>query len=294
MPISIQSTLPHIVLQLGNDLDCPNCPSIRCAVDTCAALSTGSFHFFAAIAKRFPHCVAKIYSPSDYAPITLSGIVQSSEEAAVTTDLEVGWQFYLPYKTRSGEDATFAVATGPHVAVNTILGIPFQKATGAIIDLVDNRVEFKYLDCPPFKVEFQRTSNHVPIMDEPSTQAQVQFSTNYSRVIKDIKNLEQFYDASILAICSKPVSEKPSVTFETEPSIFNPANFKAKYGTGKIPWGPNGELVHPVGPDGRRLDGKNESSDGSYWYYDRPDTPEPKTPWQAELRLRGMWGQNPR
>jgi hypothetical protein len=28
MPISIQSTLPHIVLQLGNDLDCPNCPSI--------------------------------------------------------------------------------------------------------------------------------------------------------------------------------------------------------------------------------------------------------------------------
>jgi hypothetical protein len=154
MPITIQSTLPHIVLQLGNDLDCPNCPSIRCAVDTCAALSTGSFHFFAAIAKRFPHCVAKIYAPSDYAPITLSGIIQSSEEAAVTTDLEVGWQFYLPYKTRSGEDAMFAVATGPHVAVNTILGIPFQKATGAIIDLVDNRVEFKHLDCPPFEVEF--------------------------------------------------------------------------------------------------------------------------------------------
>ena len=141
MPITIQSTLPHIVLQLGNDLDCPNCPSIRCAVDTCAALSTGSFHFFAAIAKRFPHCVAKIYAPSDYAPITLSGIVQLSEEAAVTTDLEVGWQFYLPYKTRSGEDAMFAVATGPHVAVNRILGIPFQKATGAIIDLVDDRLE---------------------------------------------------------------------------------------------------------------------------------------------------------
>jgi hypothetical protein len=180
MPITIQSTLPHIILQLGNVLDCPNCPSIRCAVDTCAALSTGSFHFFAAIAKRFPHCDAKIYAPSDYAPITLSGIVQSSEEAAVTTDLEVGWQYYLRYKTRSGEDAMFAVATGPHVAVNTILGIPFQKATGAIIDLVDNRVEFKHLDCPPFKVEFRRTSNHVPIMDEPSAQAQVKLSTNYS------------------------------------------------------------------------------------------------------------------
>ena len=170
--------------------------------------------------------------PKDYAPIILSGIVKSSDEAAVTTNLEVVWQFHLPYKTKSGEDTMFAVATGPHVAVNTILGIPFQKATGAIIDIVDNRVEFKYLDCPPFNVEFRRTSNHVPIMDEPSTQAQVQFSTNYSRVIKDIENLEQFYDASVLAICSKPVSKKPSVTFETEPSIFDPANFKAKYCTG--------------------------------------------------------------
>ncbi len=28
MPITIQSNLSHIVLQLGNDLDCPNCPSI--------------------------------------------------------------------------------------------------------------------------------------------------------------------------------------------------------------------------------------------------------------------------
>jgi len=148
MPISIQSTLPHIVLQLGIDLDCPKCPSIRCAVDTCAALSTRSFHFFMAIAKRFPH------APTDYAPITLSGIVQSSEEAAVTTDLEVGWQFYLPYKTTSGKDAMFAVATGPHVAVNTILGIPFQKATGVIIELVDNRVKCKYLDYQPFTIDF--------------------------------------------------------------------------------------------------------------------------------------------
>jgi hypothetical protein len=154
IPIAIQSTLPHIVLQLGSDLDCPNCPLIRCAVDTCAALSTGSFHFFAAIAKRFPHCVAKIYAPTDYAPIILSSIVQLSDEAAVTTNLEVGWQFYLPYKTQSGEDAMFAVATGPHVAVNTILGITFQKHTGVIIDLVNNRVECKYLNWPPFTIDF--------------------------------------------------------------------------------------------------------------------------------------------
>jgi hypothetical protein len=33
MPISIQSNLPHIVLQFGTNSDCPNCPSICCAID---------------------------------------------------------------------------------------------------------------------------------------------------------------------------------------------------------------------------------------------------------------------
>ena len=69
-------------------------------------------------------------------------------------------------------------------------------------------------------------------------------------MIIDIENLEQFYDAKVLAICSKPVSKKPSVTFETELSIFDPKNFKAKFGTGKHPMGPNGEMMHPLDPDG--------------------------------------------
>jgi hypothetical protein len=43
------------------------------------------------MAKWFPHYVAKIFAPKDYSPIVLSGIVQSSDNAAVTTKLEVGW-----------------------------------------------------------------------------------------------------------------------------------------------------------------------------------------------------------
>ena len=33
-----------------------------------------------------------------------------------------------------------------------------------------------------------------------------------------------------------------------------------------------------MGPDGSRLDGESDSSDGSYLYYDRPDTPLADTP----------------
>jgi hypothetical protein len=80
MPIAIQSNLPHIILKLGDSLDSPNCPKICMAVDTCAALTTGSFHFYAQIVKRYPHCVAKIYAPQDYAAIVLSGIVQRGRQ----------------------------------------------------------------------------------------------------------------------------------------------------------------------------------------------------------------------
>ncbi len=74
MLTAIHSNLPHIVMQFGTDLDCPNCPSICCAVDLCAALTTGNFHFFASLAKHFLHCLAKVYAPQDYAPIILSGV----------------------------------------------------------------------------------------------------------------------------------------------------------------------------------------------------------------------------
>jgi hypothetical protein len=106
------------------------------------------------VEKRFPHCVAQIFAPKDYLPIVLSGIVQSSDQAAVTTKLEVGWRFHLPHKTREGDMASFAIPTGSNVSVNTILGLPFQVATGMVIDLVENVVECKSLDCSPFTNNF--------------------------------------------------------------------------------------------------------------------------------------------
>jgi hypothetical protein len=102
MLITIQSNLPHVVLQFGTNLDFPHSPSICCAVNPCAALSTRNFHNFASLAKCFQHCLAKIFAPQDYASTTLSGIVNSNQHKAVTTKLEVGFHFHLPYKTTEG------------------------------------------------------------------------------------------------------------------------------------------------------------------------------------------------
>jgi hypothetical protein len=159
----IVSNFPHIQLQLGSALDDPDCPVVHCVVDTAAALSTGNFHFVAAVAKRYPHCIAKLFIPKDYNPIVLSGIIQRRGES-VTTELTVGFQFHIPYLTKEGDPTSILIATGPHVTINMIVGLPFIQATRAIIDLLDNVAELHALDAPPFPLEFCRATVHVPVM----------------------------------------------------------------------------------------------------------------------------------
>jgi hypothetical protein len=163
------------------------------------------------VAKHFLHCVAKIFTPRNYAPIVLLGFVQSNAES-VKTELEVGFLFHLPYKTTDDNSASLMIATSPNVSVNTIIGLPFMKAIGMILDLVDEVVECKYLDCSPFRVEFQRTSNHVPsIIDKPpGTPAHCIAST--SQWVAEIKNLERYFDAKVQGSSSTFI-QNPAVHF---------------------------------------------------------------------------------
>jgi hypothetical protein len=91
---------------------------------------------------------------------------------------------------REGDSATLMVATGPNVSINTIIGLPFMKATGMIMDLVNEVVECKYLDCLPFPVDFCRTSNHVPVMDDGGTT--IHHASSYIQLIDKINNLERY------------------------------------------------------------------------------------------------------
>ncbi len=76
LPVSIQSIMPHIHLQLGTDMNNNGCPSIRCVVDTAAALCTGNYHFFAAIAKRYPRTIhPSSYLASFRTMLTLSPLI---------------------------------------------------------------------------------------------------------------------------------------------------------------------------------------------------------------------------
>jgi hypothetical protein len=151
--------------------------------------------------------------PQDYPPIVLSGVVQSHQQEAVTTELEVGFQFHLPYKTTAGEETSFLIATGPYVSVNTILGLPFMQGMRMILDLVHNLAECKYLDCPAFPIDYRRTSNHVPVMDEPSATVQV---AELAKIIEKLTNLERYYEAKVQAGSSVGNIGKLAVHFGTK------------------------------------------------------------------------------
>jgi hypothetical protein len=90
------------------------------------------------------------------------------------------------------------IAMGPTISVNAIIGLPFMKATGMILDLVDKVVDCKYLDCPPFPVDFCRTSNHIPVMDKPSS-TPANHTALYIQMIQEVENVERYYEAKVLA-----------------------------------------------------------------------------------------------
>jgi hypothetical protein len=84
----------------------------------------------------------------------------------LTTELPVAFQFHLPYFTKDGSATSFIVATGPHVSVNTVLGLQLITTTGMILDFNDNVVQAKNLDCPPSPIDLCHTTKTIPAIKD--------------------------------------------------------------------------------------------------------------------------------
>ena len=186
IPVAIHSPMARITLATGMANKEKDCPNLRCVFDTGAALSTANFHFMEAIVRQFPHILKRIYMPADYAAIVLSGIVTSSNDEPITTELPVGFEIHLPYLTKDGSETSLLVAAGPDVAVNLILGLPFIKATGMIGDFVDNVCQAKHLLCEPFLIDFKRASKSIPVFSAahaPCNVGDIQVATHVLAVL---------------------------------------------------------------------------------------------------------------
>ncbi len=201
MPVPIQAAFPHITLQLGSAFGDENCPTIRCVADTAAALSTGYLHFFAALAKAYPHTVASIHSPSDYSPIRLSGIVQHDGNS-ITTKLSVAFRFRLPYHTQEGNPTSFLLAMGCDITINAILGLPFIQQTKMVIDTPDQVAKLCALDAPPFCIDFCHAMCAVPPVNEARATANAALHMD---IVCKAENIEAFFMKKSPAIKSTGV-----------------------------------------------------------------------------------------
>jgi hypothetical protein len=64
-----------------------------------------------------------------------------------------------------------------------------------ILDFVDDVAECKHLDCPPFPMDFWRTSNHVPVAEAPAHH----LGPHETSILKELFNLEHWYNAKVMA-----------------------------------------------------------------------------------------------
>ncbi len=87
-----------------------------------------------------------------------------------------------------------------------------MEAMGMILDLVDKVVDCKYLDCPPFPVDFCWTSNHVPVLDDPSN-TPANHAPSHLQIIKEVENIKQYYNAKVLAASLTLTSKALAVHF---------------------------------------------------------------------------------
>ena len=124
--------------------------------------------------------------PAEYAAIVLSGIVTSSNNEPITTELPVGFEIHLPYLTKDGSETSLLVAAGPDVAVNLILGLPFIKATGMIGDFVDNVCQAKHLLCEPFPIDFKRATKSIPVFTAASAPCNVQDTQDALQILASL------------------------------------------------------------------------------------------------------------
>ena len=88
-----------------------------------------------------------------------------------------------------------------------------------IIDTVNDVAECKYVDCPPFPIDYRRTSNQVPVMDELGTP--IHHAQAYLQdTICKIENLEYYYDTKVQGQGSR-IGQKSAVHFDSASTARN-------------------------------------------------------------------------
>ncbi len=107
------------------------------------------------------------------------------------------------------------IAAGPHVTVNTIVGLPFIQATRAIIDLSNMLQTYTQL-MHPFPIEHRCAMVHVPIIKE-GADCLVHLTAAHQSFIQTIEHLEAYFSCANVVLDEDSVD--PHVSLGTCPGM---------------------------------------------------------------------------
>ena len=203
IPVKIDPALPCFSLRFGTSRDTPKTTvTVRTLADTGAALSAGNLQFWLVLLQEFPNIVNKIFVARGdmYTPIRLGGIVKQDDQP-VTTDLPVAFELITPYwigDPSKPKRVMIRIACGRDVSANLIVGMPFLKPLGGIVDLNDNVLELpRILDENDRLHPLQFASPHlcIPSADRVRASSNVN-KKEYREVLDELAKLHSVFVAS--------------------------------------------------------------------------------------------------
>ena len=214
LPITIEMNIPHDSLPIGlSDLVVKL--YLPVTFDTVAVVCVGSYNYHLAVTKIYPKVVKSlVWAKDQYIALTLSGVVaeeaKSTNKKKIATMLKAVIEYHMPLKTKQGHVTLLKVALGDGVGVNTIMGMSMICPAKLNLDVVDDVVTSRILDCAPFPVTYKSVQKSMPNFNN---------NEGESTVLTSVNNKSQMIN--LIKLCIKEaftVDNKEAVTDDLNPA----------------------------------------------------------------------------
>jgi hypothetical protein len=207
--LSISQQMPHILFPVGDE----STGTLRSMVDTCAGLNLGRFSYHWSIWKTSPHLVHSFILLKDVDYLDEFDIGGVDEHGNATKVIAV-----ITYKTPfrvSGQPVLLSYGLSESASTNTILGLPFLRATRSAFIMTgdDDEVLICQRLGATFRVDYQvpLRANKAPTSAPDTHAAYPCYAETPTSVTDGLETLTQLLTTVTLAtLQDSPPDESPS------------------------------------------------------------------------------------
>ena len=217
--------LTHIVVEFGTRGDDNLLSRVDALVDTGAGCTIGNLDYWAGEGLTNPSMHVAVYTCKDgkYAPLTTHDIDDANAEGGAhnnTTQLTVDFRLCTVYKLRCGKELHLMMGLGKDVAVKFILGNPWLKNIGKVIDYGGHYLRAPlHLVLNRFPLVYKHPEQGPAPVGHGSAAAHQAVFANLSNMIPFVKVLNAFSkDCPRLGYANQMIITLQSCTLDTIPA----------------------------------------------------------------------------